>query len=68
MLKVGIVTICDNNNYGNRLQNYALSKVLTNMGVQNYTICHKSKVYMNISLWSKGILSLFKSKYKKHIY
>ena len=67
MLKVGIVTICDNN-YGNRLQNYALSKVLTNMGVQNYIIWHKSKVYMKISLWYKGILSLFKSKYKKHIY
>jgi len=28
MKKVGIVTIIDNNNYGNRLQNYALAKYL----------------------------------------
>ena len=29
MKKVGIVTIIDNNNYGNRLQNYALYKYLS---------------------------------------
>ena len=27
MKKVGIVTIIDNNNYGNRLQNYAVQNV-----------------------------------------
>lgn len=29
-MKIGIVTINDNNNYGNRLQNYALQKYLLN--------------------------------------
>ena len=30
MKKVGILTIIDNNNYGNRLQNYAVQKILKN--------------------------------------
>lgn len=30
MLKIAIITINDNNNYGNRLQNYALQKYLFN--------------------------------------
>lgn len=29
-MKIGIVTIVDNANYGNRLQNYALYYILTN--------------------------------------
>jgi len=28
MKKIGIITINDNNNYGNRLQNYALQEML----------------------------------------
>lgn len=32
MKKIGIVTIVDNNNYGNRLQNYAVTKVYERMG------------------------------------
>ncbi|MBU5480120.1 polysaccharide pyruvyl transferase family protein [Blautia sp. MSJ-19] len=32
MSKIAIVTLADFNNYGNRLQNYALEKVLTDMG------------------------------------
>ncbi len=31
-MKIGIVTIIDNNNYGNRLQNYALQQVLKKYG------------------------------------
>lgn len=65
MLKVGIVTICDNTNYGNRLQNYALSKVLTNMGVENFTLWHKSMIYMKTRLLARGILSIFDKKYRK---
>lgn len=38
MKKVGILTINDNNNYGNRLQNYAISIVLTNLQCNPITI------------------------------
>lgn len=38
MTKVGIVTIIDNNNYGNRLQNYAIQALLNNLNVNNLTI------------------------------
>lgn len=37
--KVGIVTIVDLTNYGNRLQNYAVTHVLEKMGYNPYTIC-----------------------------
>lgn len=40
-MKVGIITITDNNNYGNRLQNYALEKVLFDMNVDVKTIWDK---------------------------
>lgn len=38
MNKVGIVTIFDNNNYGNRLQNYAVYNVLNKLNQENTTI------------------------------
>ena len=38
MKKVGIITIIDNNNYGNRLQNYAVQKVLERKNCQVETI------------------------------
>ena len=38
MSNAAIITICDNNNYGNRLQNYALHKVLESIGVSNVTL------------------------------
>lgn len=37
-MKIGIKTIIDYNNYGNRLQNYALQEVLKNMGYEVITI------------------------------
>lgn len=37
--KVGIVTIVDLTNYGNRLQNYAVTHVLKEMGYSPYTLC-----------------------------
>lgn len=36
--RVGIVTICDFNNYGNRLQNYATQEVLKSLGCVTETI------------------------------
>lgn len=38
MKKIGIITINDNNNYGNRLQNYAVQKKLEKLGMQSETI------------------------------
>lgn len=36
--KVGIITICDYKNYGNRLQNYATQEVINSLGFQAETI------------------------------
>lgn len=37
-MKVGIVTIYDLKNYGNRLQNYAVSEILRKIGIQSDTL------------------------------
>lgn len=42
MKKVGIVTITDGSNYGNRLQNYAMQKLLESIGFQVETIKRKT--------------------------
>lgn len=47
LLKIGIVTLYGLFNYGNRLQNYALSRVLTDHGFEVDTlaaVCHESKI------------------------
>ena len=41
--KIGILTINDNNNYGNRLQNYALQLALKKLGIESETIVNNSK-------------------------
>ena len=38
MKKIAVVTIYDTNNYGNRLQNYAVGKTLENMGYKVETL------------------------------
>lgn len=38
MKKIGIVTICDYKNYGNRLQNYAVQEVVKSLGFEAETI------------------------------
>lgn len=57
MKKVGIVTIVDYNNYGNRLQNYALQSVLNSMNFEVVTIrnsiSHKLEDNYNKTLFSK---------------
>lgn len=45
MKKVAILTINDDNNYGNRLQNYALQETLKKMNVVVETIENKKGVY-----------------------
>ena len=38
MKKIGIITINDNDNYGNRLQNYAIQNVLEKNKVKSITL------------------------------
>lgn len=45
MKKIGIVTIIDNNNYGNRLQNYALERFLTQEGYN--VVSYRNDSYSN---------------------
>lgn len=40
-MKIGILTIIDNNNYGNRLQNYATQKILEKMNVCSKTLINR---------------------------
>ena len=55
-MKIGIITINDNDNYGNRLQNYAVQEILNSMNVKVITL--KNEAILN----SKNlfILRLFK--------
>lgn len=43
MKNVGIITLYDNNNYGNRLQNYALQEQLNKLGCNPETIVNNTK-------------------------
>lgn len=38
MKKIGIITLCGNYNYGNRLQNYAMQEVYKILGFEVETI------------------------------
>lgn len=42
MKKIGIITLNDNNNYGNRLQNLATQKILAKLGFNAETIINKT--------------------------
>lgn len=69
MNKVAIVTICDNNNYGNRLQNYALHKVINELGIDNMTLWDKSEntIKERIKFNVKKIVPSNNIQRKKHI-
>ena len=42
---IGIVTIVDNNNYGNRLQNYALQEVVKKLG--HDVVTFQNEIFLN---------------------
>ncbi|MGO2083601.1 polysaccharide pyruvyl transferase family protein [Vagococcus sp.] len=67
--KVAICTINDNNNYGNRLQNYALQEVIKSLGYEVKTIKNnytkQEKVIEKII--SRDILFKLKRKIKKMV-
>lgn len=60
MKKVGIITINDYNNYGNRLQNYALQEVVKSFDFEVETIVYKPsrKDDYNFSIRIKRLLKL----------
>lgn len=69
-MKVGIVTIIDNDNYGNRLQNYATEKVLNKIGVDCKTIRleNENGNILKTSLKQISIIDKFKISYLKSYY
>ena len=61
MKKIGIITINDNNNYGNRLQNYAVQEVLKKMNLKVETIYNqKNAVIVRIKEKIKILIPLKK--------
>ena len=67
-LKVGVLTINDNNNYGNRLQNYAVCKIVSKLGhtcetINNFSGDSSRNYKQNIKYLIKKL-----SPIKKHNY
>jgi len=62
MKKVGIVTIYDLNNYGNRLQNYAVQEILSENGFDAISFKNRESTNgkSNHSLLIRSIISIFK--------
>lgn len=59
--KIGIITIIDDNNYGNRLQNYATQETIKKLGMESFTL--KNYVRCNeINSFFKVYLLLFLKK------
>lgn len=66
-IKIGILTVPFNNNYGGFLQAFALMKVLKDLGYQPYMIMRRHDLYgYNIitktKIIIKGLLKAFKYK------
>lgn len=66
MKKVGILTINDNNNYGNRLQNYAVQKILEKYEIIPETIINTTRLHKNNSK-IKSFLRNIKFNIKNYI-
>ncbi len=64
MKKVAIITLNDNNNYGNRLQNYALVNFLKKMEIDPETIWLYSSYGFILKKYLKIFLGIFIKKYK----
>ncbi len=75
MKKVGILTINDMKNVGNRLQNYATQEVLKNLGCEAETIHNSEKMYNGnyYRIIRKKLANIYKivfgrKKYIRHYY
>lgn len=66
MKKIGIVTIIDNNNYGNRLQNYAVQEIIKKYDLYPVTLlnsqCSNDKKFFLLKIIKKKILNIKKVK------
>ncbi len=62
-MKIGIITIIDNNNYGNRLQNYAVQKILEKLGVKSETIYYGNRLNKKIKNKFEILKKLLKTYY-----
>lgn len=58
--QVAVVTLYGNNNFGNKLQNYAILKVFEKMGMDGHTIRYKNSV-SHASVIRNGVKRLFKN-------
>ncbi|MEG0180320.1 MAG: polysaccharide pyruvyl transferase family protein [Romboutsia sp.] len=69
MKNTAIVTICDNSNYGNRLQNYALYKAVSNLGLDSVTLWDYSENILKkqIKLVIKKILGMKNLNHRKNV-
>lgn len=67
MGKIAIITITDNTNYGNRLQNYAVEKILERHGYKAETLWEKDNCKKKIKDFAKSLLPLKKKwiRYKR---
>lgn len=52
-MKIGIVTITNGQNYGNRLQNYALQEILKELGHEPETIWNDTGAWENLRVYSR---------------
>ncbi len=64
MKKVAILTLNGNSNYGNRLQNYALTQVVKSFDCEVKSIWFKKSFLINLKMFIKTFLGLFVNKYK----
>lgn len=59
MKKVGILTLYGNNNYGNKLQNYAIQEVLEKKGIEVKTIINENNL-IGINVLKENIKNIIK--------
>lgn len=61
MKKVGIITIIDNGNYGNRLQNYAVQETLKRLNIEAITIKNEAASNSKNKYLLRKLKNLFKN-------
>lgn len=67
MKKIGLITINDYNNYGNRLQNYALQTVLINIGFDVITVKNIPKFETKYERFKKNSVNDILKKVKQKL-
>ena len=68
MKKVGIITLCGYDNYGNRLQNYATQEVIKSLGCEVETIVNSPYIKLGITDYINKARRLSITELNKKIY